>query len=231
MAGSESQSKVNLLVIVPTRGRPENAKRLAESWATFAVDADLMFCVDKDDPKLGEYLDVLEESIASVFIGPRLRLGGTLNLAAAENVDDYDALGFMGDDHLPRTEGWCDQVLAALESLGKVGIVYGNDLLQGERLPTAVFMTSSIPKTLGYMVPPGMVHMYLDDFWLTLGRKLGKIIYLPETIIEHIHPGAGKAAWDERYEEVNKELGPDKEKFEQYCAHQLDKDVEELLAL
>ena len=53
------------------------------------------------------------------------------------------------------------------------------------------------------MVPPGMIHLYFDNFWLDFGRAMGKITYLPDVIIEHMHPAVGKAVLDAGYQEVN----------------------------
>jgi hypothetical protein len=59
----------------------------------------------------------------------------------------------MGDDHRPRTKGWDQAYLDALRELG-TGIVYGDDLLQGEKLPTQCAMTADIVRALGHMAPP-----------------------------------------------------------------------------
>jgi hypothetical protein len=53
------------------------------------------------------------------------------------------------------------------------------------------------------MVPPDMIHLYLDNFWMKLGNDLGKLRYISEVVLEHLHPMAGKAEWDEGYREVN----------------------------
>jgi hypothetical protein len=53
------------------------------------------------------------------------------------------------------------------------------------------------------MVPPNMKHLYLDNFWKKLGEDLGALTYLEDVIVEHMHPVAGKAEWDEGYREVN----------------------------
>jgi hypothetical protein len=66
-----------------------------------------------------------------------------------------------------------------------------------------IAMTSDIVKALGGMVPPRMKHLYLDNFWKKLGEDLKIITYLDGVIIEHMHPIAGKAEWDEGYKEVN----------------------------
>lgn len=196
-----------MMVIVPSRGRPANARRLVEAWGETRCGAGLMIRVDDDDPELGGYLAMREQiydmdfCAVEVLVGPRLRLGGTLNDLAPVAAKHFGVVGFMGDDHVPRTRDWDAHVLQAFADGARV--VYGNDLIMGEQLPTAVFVDAAIVATLGYMVPPGLVHLFMDNYWRWLGEHLGALAYLPDVVIEHVHPVAGKAEWDDRYEEVN----------------------------
>jgi hypothetical protein len=64
-------------------------------------------------------------------------------------------------------------------------------------------MSNAIVSALGGMVPPKLRHLYLDNFWKKLGEDLGNLVYLDQIIIEHCHPLAGKAEWDEGYRSVN----------------------------
>lgn len=189
-----------VLVIVPTRGRPENIARLEAGLAETSTSvADFLYVIDEDDPTADGYRMM---DLKRLLVIPRRKLGGTLNHVARQYTDRYEHIGFMGDDHLPRTGGWDRTVLGALDQKGP-RIVYGDDLLQGAALPTAAFMNSRIIRSLGYMVPPEMVHLYLDNFWKELGERLEGLVYLPEVVIEHLHPAAGKAQWDPGYTEVN----------------------------
>jgi hypothetical protein len=108
----------------------------------------------------------------------------------------------MGDDHRPRTVGWDAAYLNALHELG-TGIVYGDDRLQGEALPTQCAMTADIVRALGYMAPAGLRHLAVDNFWLDLGRGAGCLRYLPDVVVEHMHPLAGKAEWTPGHRRVN----------------------------
>lgn len=196
-----------LAVIVPTRGRPQNAARLAQAFRdTDALNALPVFVADIDDPELDGYRRLLdEEKIPRLMIQDRSRgkgLCAALNYAAVRYAEIYEAVGFMGDDHMPRTLGWDDRMIDALDSL-EPRIVYGNDLLQGANLPTAVFMQSRMVTAMEMMAPADMRHLYLDNFWKELGEALGGLVYLPDVVIEHLHPVNGKAAWDERYQVVN----------------------------
>ena len=213
----------DLAVIVPSRGRPQNADRL---WTAFegCPLAELVLCCDNDDPTLPLYREC--------EVGPPARLVAWLNRAAADVLSDPDVryVGFMGDDHLPRTPDWDAIVCDTLAELG-TGIVYGNDLLQGERLPTAAFMTRDIVEALGYMAPPELEHLYVDDAWLAWGRAIGRIRYLPDLIIEHVHPAAGKAPSDAGYETADACMTADAAAFGTYLAERFDADVAKLRAL
>src|ERR1041384_8774011 len=107
-----------LALIVPTRGRPENVRKVIEAWDfTNAWDvADLILAVDGDDPELARYYSLRAE--AAPFRGGRpvsaiaempewLPMVHKLNAVALDiadrDADKYTAVGFAGDDHLPRT--------------------------------------------------------------------------------------------------------------------------------
>lgn len=195
----------SICVIVPTRGRPQAVRELADAWRETEAEAMLLFVVDTDDPFMAEYKNAHDalpyaDNVEMVF-GPRLRLAGSLNVAAVQAAQTFDVVGFLGDDHRPRTKGWSGRIAECLS--GGSGIVYGNDLLMGERMPTAVFMTSDIVSQLGYMCPPGFVHLCLDLVWLDWGRGMNRITYLADVVIEHMHPANGKAPLDAGYAEVN----------------------------
>lgn len=235
----------DLLVIVPTRGRPSALERVADAWyatRAFVDGATLVFAVDGDDPMYPGYHQALER-LAAADPGPtpiNLMNAGEwrpmvpkLNAAAAMFAEQgHFALGFAGDDHLPRTAGWVGRYLETLREMG-TGIVYGNDLLQRERLPTQWAMTSDIVKALGRMVPAPVEHMYCDDSVLALGRLAECIRYLDDVVIEHMHPIAGKGPVDDGYRRVNasRQYAADRVAYLRYGVEQLRADVETVKAL
>lgn len=192
---------MSLAYVVPSRGRPANIARLVDAWADTGATAHLEVCVDDDDPALGDYLALGLAGPARLRIGPRRRLGGTLNQVAPELAARHRAIGFMGDDHVPRSPGWDRRLLDAIEAGARVA--YGNDLVHGPALPTAVALDATVIARLGYMVPPGLVHLFMDNYWAWLGEHLGALAYLDDVVIEHVHPIVGRAEWDEGYVEAN----------------------------
>lgn len=189
-------------MIVPSRGRPHNILGLMQAWQETEAAATLLVAVDEDDKYLPAYRRIKPRCSYLLEVNPRLRMVGTLNEVAVRHAGEYFAIGFMGDDHRPRTQHWDRRYVAALREFG-TGVVYGDDLLQGENLPTQVAMTSDIVQALGYMAPPRLQHLYVDNAWLTLGQQLDRIRYLPDVIVEHMHPIAGKAELDQGYADVN----------------------------
>lgn len=200
-----------LLIIVPTRGRPASVARLVEWWdSTDAFDhAELRFVVDEDDPEYLAYVDAFDAldrptpGQVSVLSQPRwMPMVPKLNDAAVRAADSYDALGFAGDDHLPRTRYWARHYLDALDDLG-TGIVYSDDGRWHGALCTEWAMTSDIVRVLRRMVPADVDHLYCDDAVYQLGATLGILRYLPYVKIEHMHPSTGKAPNDAQYDRVN----------------------------
>lgn len=192
-----------LLTLVPTRNRVENALELLHVWydTTTGNDSGLLFVVGTEDPRLKEYEDKIPEQHLLIF--PDRGLVKALNYAVSCGyAEEYEALGFMGDDHRPRTYGWDSAYLGSLRELG-YGYVYGNDLLMAERIPTQVAISSSIIRTLGFFGPPGFTHLNVDVTWKDMGDAIGKLKYLPDVIIEHMHPAAGKADNDSGYQYAN----------------------------
>lgn len=203
----------DLAVIVPTRGRPDNIRKVIEAWNftdAWSV-ADLVLAVDADDPELEGYYSVRVEHgqfrdgkpASSMIEYPTWRpMVPKLNATALDLAGRYFALGFAGDDHLPRTINWARRYLDVLREM-KTGMVYGDDGYQGAKLSTEWAVTSDIVRALGRMVPADVEHMYSDTSLLELTRAAGMARHLPEVRIEHMHPIVKKSAGDEQYARVN----------------------------
>jgi hypothetical protein len=212
--------KVNL-VIIPTRGRPENAERAVKYLKEHSKVSDIVLGLDEDDehnyPRLD---DVIYE------VGPREYMIATLNKIAMKYVDDYLFFTFLGDDNIVTTDGWD---VAMSVTLGKhgYGIAYGNDMLQEDKLPTSIMITTNIVKALGFMAPPQLKHLYADNFWQALGRGLGSYYYFPSVYWEHLHFINGKAGKDIIYIEANSKerYEKDRKSFEKYMKKHYVNDV------
>lgn len=207
--------KKEILVIVPSRsngtGRERNVERFIQHWMFFTEGhSDLCISLDEDDEHYYErYKDVI------YTVNPNERLVPKLNTASSRFVNEYKYIAFFGDDHVIKSH-WETEMISYFKDNNETGIVYGNDLLQGERLPTAVCLSSNIIKELGYMIPPVLLHMYADNFWLDLGKQTNSLKYFPNIIWEHMHPDNGKADRDSQYSYAAHVVHLDRDAYQNY---------------
>ena len=208
----------DLVVLIPTRGRPDNAVALEQAFVDTNTKAKRFYIVDFNDETRSQYSWKLPVESVIMIHNETGGMAYPLNYIARQFIGEFDNFAFMGDDHRPRTANWDEKFVEELYTGSD--IVYGNDLFQGSALPTAVAMSAEIVEALRGMVPDSQRHLYLDNFWLKLGQDLGKIKYMPDVIIEHCHAFNGKAPMDENYARVNapEVYSADKVAFDNYIA-------------
>jgi hypothetical protein len=176
----------DLLVIIPSRGRPDQFAEVCGLIAkTARAQTDVFLCLDDDDPARPGYLAMapLEQPTVLAQTGPRLSMAAWTNKIAMAQAGNYRALASIGDDHYPRTDGWDGQLLAALDEHGP-GIAYPDDCNPRNYttgpMVTAPVISSGIVTALGWMCHPGMSHYYCvvpetlvltaDLRWVPIGK-------------------------------------------------------------
>ena len=201
----------DVLVIVPSRGRPERAAEMTEAFEATSVRSKLLVLLDDNDSKAPVYRvaardrGVTDETKIMWWIARQNGFAPRLSHAAlaASTTGEYRAVVSWGDDHIPRTVGWDQKLLEALDvhsAKAGSGFAYPDDTIQEGRLPTACLVTCDVVRAMGYLTPPGLGHLYVDDVWLTIGKALGIIKYVPEVIIEHKHWLKDGVLMDETYQ-------------------------------
>jgi len=225
---------------MPSRGRPERARQAVQAIRDTAVMVEtcVALVVDADDPTLPAYRALQFQPFGAEVMVVVLQPEDTGNLVRATNtvsmriadVDPDGIIGNLGDDHLCRTRGWDRRIIDALAT---PGIAYGDDLIQGETLPTAPFISASIVDALGYYFVPDVEHMYCDNAVRDIAEQAGVRRYLPEVVIEHVHPAVGKVDWDAGYIAVNdpRAIARDKARYESWREHAMATDVGRVRAM
>jgi hypothetical protein len=204
-------------ILVPSRGRPANIVRLAQAIASTAARPGAILLrvrLDSDDDAMTARAlrqvrshDVMGVSTV-ITTGPRIRLAASWNeLAAEADAGGATHLALWGDDNIPVTPGW-DEFLTG----EPVGMAYARDgvwdhtrdtTIPGHLvLPTAVVMPIEIYRALGYVAPPGLVHLCVDVAWRDIGLATGSLIYHPEVLVRHLHRIVG-APDDQTYRDAN----------------------------
>lgn len=194
----------DLLMVVPSRGRPASIARLWQAMlGTCTITPALVVGLDDDDEHQYDRIPGVEYEVRS---GLRQVTAWT-NELAVPRAGDYRAIGVIGDDNVPRTGGWDTRIMAALE---QVPFAFGNDLYPRDpgSMSCHIFMRSDVIRALGYAGVPSISHMYVDVGWFAWGTACG-ISYLDDVIIEHLHYSVGKSGHDETYARSYALTGPD----------------------
>ena len=228
---------MSVVVVIPSRGRPKAAKQAIDAIRDCAVlvSTTVVLVVDDDDPCRDEYVALrpfytgssrIAAEVSVVVLrgdetGSLIRATNTISRRIA-SADPEAIIGNLNDDHRVRSRGFDRWVT---EALAKPGIAYGDDLIHGERLPSAPFVSAAIVNALGWYFLPTAEHMYGDDALRVLGLALKRIHYLPELIVEHLHPAVHKGEWDDGYERAYASVEADKAAFNDWHARFLKRDL------
>ena len=189
---------MRILLATPTRGRPARLKEMVHSARRTANHPEMLRIIariDHDDKYRGGYLT---ERGYTLRQGDRVALPVAWNELAAEN--NYDILMMCADDLRFRTVGWDDDVVRAFEQWPDgIGLVYADDGIHGKKAATHSFVTKKWIDAVGYYLPPTLTGDFVDNWLMILAASVGRIAYLDRTYIEHRHPIANKASWDDTY--------------------------------
>ena len=196
---------MTLGILLPTRGRPQNLTRFVMAVEDTADDWHLYLRLDYDDTLVPAYDTILGRNRKNITVrhGLRVGFGPSLNeLARDAERDGVSHLGMFGDDVVPETPHWDTRLI---EGLGDdLGVAYGDDGLRNKHepdLPTHYVTHTEVYRRLGYLSPPDIRHLYLDNVARDVGLYLKNFVYVPVKIT-HRHPWAeGEEIHDQTYHE------------------------------
>jgi hypothetical protein len=170
----------NLLVICPSRGRPELCKQMFDSFNETEFISELLIITDTDDPKLKDY-DV------PYTINPcELTTVEIINIAYESNRYKYDYFMIINDDFIFHTKGWDYMLVEDIVIGGGWGIASGRNGMN-EKLPMTSVVSANILECTGWLVLPTLEHLCGDLVWRDIGEGINKLHFNKKVYIEHKH--------------------------------------------
>ena len=201
---------VCISLLLPTRERPDLVQRLLSSLIQTTVNLtqlEVVLYVDEDDVQ-SRNISHPDLSLAKIMGRPGTRMGEMNRACYEASRGRYVML--INDDMVFRTPGWDARVLAAAGSFeDEVTLIYGNDLDQGEAVPTFPIVSRTVCEVLGEICPRGYRHLHIESHLMDIFRQLAKLghrrlCYLDDVVFEHMHHALGKAELDATYMKKNR---------------------------
>lgn len=196
---------MKISVLCPSRSRPELAKRMAHSALdTASGNVEVLIGLDSDDPKNRDYYNLIDQDagiplfvfnpgVGVGYIWDTLAKDAIANMADETESDQQDHLFLMANDDLVfMTMGWDEQFArAARQYPDRIFVMWANDGINGENHAAFPCVARRWIDTVGYFSPT-CFRFFRHDTWLyDLGHRVGRLHYIPDVEIKHLHWSAG----------------------------------------
>jgi hypothetical protein len=182
-----------LSLIVPTRQRIGQLKRLLNSLAATAADlgaVEVVLVVDRDDPASCHF--TFEKiPVRLVVVEPGLTMGALNRAGYQASLGTYIML--LNDDVVARTKGWDRKVVHCFRDYPDgILLVHCNDRVFEDRLCTFPVVSRVFCELAGGICPADYVRYRIDDHIEDVFNLLGvlgerRVVYLPGVIFEHLN--------------------------------------------
>jgi glycosyltransferase involved in cell wall biosynthesis len=198
--GALAEKQARILVRMPTRGRHAQAIHVLDLYRGMAGrPIEMEVVVDFDDDSVTS--EVLFRYHA---LGARVCFGAHKSKIEACNggaFQDWDILLLASDDMVPVADGWASRIEELFQEHWPHfdGAIWQDDGYAHDRVCTLSIMGRRLYEKFGYVYHPSYKSVFCDDEYGETLKALGRIVYVPEMLIEHHHPAAGKGKTDELY--------------------------------
>lgn len=186
-------------VLIPTRGRPgrlRDAVQSAFDTAARPQAVEILVRVDFSDPAVQEYVAKSDESCRTFIVEDCVSYGQGIEFLREHAAGDI--LFAAGDDIIFRTDGWDERVRETFAASDGLMVAYPNNGKDREKCEH-FFTTSRWINTLGYMVRTEFRHFCVDQWVEELANGVGRLTFLRDVVVEHMHKKYGKAPDDDTY--------------------------------
>lgn len=213
---------MELVVLVPVLGRPQNAATLAESLSQNTVTEHrlLWICSPGDKKEIAACKRTYGEVMIVPWEPGRADFARKINYAFEHTTEPWL---FQAADDLRFSPKWDIHALriAKARGFGVVGTAdLGNPLvLRGMHSTHTLFSRTYIETFGGTMDNTGTVfselydHQYCDNEFVQTARARGQWGFAKNAVVEHLHPHWGKSEMDATYDKALRETAKDRNLF------------------
>src|SRR6266853_3353466 len=193
MNAIDGSEKAWLSIVVPTRGRPTELRRLVESLEATTADPggiEVILVTDLDDDTAND-LPQTRLRLKHRRVPPQLTMGA-LNRAGYELAAGA-WIFLLNDDVVAKTEGWDRQIRDVTSIFAdEICLIHVNDRIFKDKLCTFPLVSRTFCETVGGICREEYVRYRIDDdiyhiFNLLNVSGYDRIIYLDGVVFEHFN--------------------------------------------
>lgn len=225
MTTDKNLGNTSIALLCPTRGRPEQFKRMEASFRRTTADSHghgLFPCVSKED------LPVYDGSPYSyeqyIVLPDNMPTAHKWNYLAefAKVSPRYKFFMLCSDDVVFQTPCWDQALIDHYNSLeNKIHVYHLRDGRTGHGTPHPI-VTREYIEAMGYFMPPLFMHWFVDTWTVEIAKAAGCFTHLNDYMLDHIKPSdEGKP--DETHSRIRQWGWHDRDQWvNKYCQHFLD---------
>ncbi len=184
------------MIILPTKGRPDNLQRFVNAYMNTGAILPIHVIFDANDAARYDQVDT-PKYWKRVAAPAGTTLGGIFE-RVFKKYPNEPFYGMVADDVVPESMEW-DVKLKNACLPDKIS--WGWDGIQNERLPVHPFIGGDLVRKLGWWAAPGLQHWFVDNVWKAVADAHNCAAYLPDVKMTHHHFINGKAPNDRTYDQ------------------------------
>lgn len=194
---------MRIALLCPSRGRPARFRAMVASAVDLATDPDrvvIYLAADRDDPAFREYeVEFKTDGKVIPVVNEQKGRTGPALLNDLAYLADEEILFAVSDDILFRTQGWDEMLRKAFEAYpDRLLVAYTNDGRDRDKCTHFAVHRRWLDIAGGFTYPE-FEHFCADTYVETIGKAIGRAVYLRELVTEHMHFRFGKSEQDETY--------------------------------
>lgn len=175
------------MTLLPTLNRLKLLERFLDSAVACNTTSPGLVIVDGKDWEKNrlKYKALTMPKGWEFFLSVGVKMGDKVREAwSSVMASDAKWVNLLNDDHVIRTKNW-DQILAARID-GTNFVTCQDGWMSPTKAAGATMFSVKLLETLGIPIyPPKMKHLFIDDFWETIGRGNGIWDIEHSVLIEH----------------------------------------------
>lgn len=192
------------LWLLPSRRRPANLRRFFAALAREGTASGGIVMVKREEfYELASDYDALELPRGWSYVPTDGDSKGDKLRECEAFYRDADWVGLIGDDQEPVTGAWDAKLVASLDGSNLVTCL--DDWVvntptkfgQSNRMAGVLLFSGALFRAVGYIFPPPLHHVYLDDAWEQLATKVEFWTINREVTILHHHARRDPSRADE----------------------------------